>query len=140
MTTSEIGRKGGDGVREIDNWVVGYVDRHPRAAINTLGNQAIMAVRVIQTLVVDLLTGKFQWQEFIRQAAFMAGTSVLPTIFVALPIGVTLSVQFALLAGQVGATSMSGDPASRLSGRGDHHGRSRRLGHHRRPRCPQDPR
>lgn len=108
MTTSEAGRKGGDGIREIDNWVVGYVDRHPRAAINTLGNQAIMAVRVIQTLVIDLVTGKFQWQEFIRQAAFMAGTSVLPTIFVALPIGVTLSVQFALLAGQVGATSMSG--------------------------------
>lgn len=108
MTTSETGRKGGDGIREIDNWVSGYVDRHPRAAINTLGNQAIMAVRVIQTLVIDLVTGKFQWQEFIRQAAFMAGTSVLPTIFVALPIGVTLSVQFALLAGQVGATSMSG--------------------------------
>lgn len=108
MTTPEVGRKGGDGVREIDNWVVGYVDRHPRAAINTLGNQAIMAVRVIQTLVIDLLTGKFQWQEFIRQAAFMAGTSVLPTIFVALPIGVTLSVQFALLAGQVGATSLAG--------------------------------
>jgi len=108
MTTSENGRKGGDGIREIDNWVSGYVDRHPRAAINTLGNQAIMAVRIIQTLVVDLVTGKFQWQEFIRQAAFMAGTSVLPTVFVALPIGVTLSVQFALLAGQVGATSMSG--------------------------------
>ncbi|MCW1957203.1 MAG: ABC transporter permease [Mycobacterium sp.] len=108
MTTSEAGRKGSDGIREIDNWVSGYVDRHPRAAINTLGNQAIMAVRIIQTLFKDLITGQFQWQEFIRQAAFMAGTSVLPTIFVALPIGVTLSVQFALLAGQVGATSMSG--------------------------------
>ncbi len=108
MKSSEAGRKGSDGVREIDDWVSGYVDRHPRAAINTLGNQAIMAVRVIQTLFVDLFTGKFQWQEFIRQAAFMAGTSVLPTVFVALPIGVTLSVQFALLAGQVGATSMSG--------------------------------
>ena len=67
-----------------------------------------MAVRTIQTMFIDLLTGKFQWQEFIRQAAFMAGTSVLPTIFVALPIGVTLSVQFALLAGQVGATSLAG--------------------------------
>ena len=31
----------------------GYVERHPRAAINTLGNQAIMAVRIIQTLVID---------------------------------------------------------------------------------------
>ena len=43
----------------------------------------------------------------------MAGTSVM-TIFVALPIGVTLSVQFALLAGQVGATSW---PARRAAWR-----------------------
>ena len=108
MTTSETGRRENDGVREIDDWVAGYVKRHPSAAIATGGNQAIMAIRTIQTLFVDLFTGKFQWREFIRQAAFMAGTSAAPTIMVALPIGVTLSVQFALLAGQVGATSMAG--------------------------------
>ena len=107
MTTAEAGRRH-DGVREIDDWVSGYVERHPRASINTVGDQAIMAVRTIQTLFVDLFTGKFQWKEFVHQAAFMAGTSVMPTIFVALPIGVTLSVQFALLAGQVGATSLAG--------------------------------
>lgn len=108
MTTSETGRRQSDGVREIDDWVAGYVKRHPSAAIATGGNQAIMGIRTIQTLFIDLFTGKFQWKEFIRQAAFMAGTSVAPTIMVALPIGVTLSVQFALLAGQVGATSMAG--------------------------------
>jgi phospholipid/cholesterol/gamma-HCH transport system permease protein len=107
MTTSEVSRKS-DGLGEIDDWVSGYVERHPRASINTVGEQAILAVRTVQTLFTDLVTGKFQWQEFIRQSAFMAGTSVLPTIFVALPIGVTLSVQFALLAGQVGATSLAG--------------------------------
>ena len=37
MTTSEAGRKGRDGIREIDEWAVGYVERHPRAAITTLG-------------------------------------------------------------------------------------------------------
>lgn len=108
MTTSETGRRTNDGIREIDDWVAGYVKRHPSAAIATGGNQAIMGIRTIQTLFIDLFTGKFQWKEFIRQAAFMAGTSVAPTIMVALPIGVTLSVQFALLAGQVGATSMAG--------------------------------
>jgi phospholipid/cholesterol/gamma-HCH transport system permease protein len=108
MTTSEAGRRKHDGVREIDDWVAGYVKRHPSAAIATGGNQAVLALRTIQTLFIDLFTGKFQWKEFIRQAAFMAGTSVAPTIMVALPIGVTLSVQFALLAGQVGATSMAG--------------------------------
>jgi phospholipid/cholesterol/gamma-HCH transport system permease protein len=107
MTTSDIGRKR-DGVREIDDWVAGYVKRHPSAAVATGGNQAILALRTIQTLFIDLFTGKFQWAEFIRQAAFMAGTSVAPTVMVALPIGVTLSVQFALLAGQVGAASMAG--------------------------------
>lgn len=107
MTTSSAGRKQ-DGIREIDDWVAGYVKRHPSAAVATGGNQAVLALRTIQTLFIDLFTGKFQWKEFIRQAAFMAGTSVAPTIMVALPIGVTLSVQFALLAGQVGATSMAG--------------------------------
>ena len=108
MTTSQTGRPKNDGIREIDDWVAGYVKRHPSAAIATGGNQAILAIRTIQTLFIDLFTGRFQWKEFIRQAAFMAGTSVAPTIMVALPIGVTLSVQFALLAGQVGATSMAG--------------------------------
>jgi phospholipid/cholesterol/gamma-HCH transport system permease protein len=41
----------------------------------------------------------------------MANTAVLPTILVALPIGVTLSIQFALLANQVGATSLAGAAA-----------------------------
>jgi phospholipid/cholesterol/gamma-HCH transport system permease protein len=115
MTTSAItpeaadeNDRRSDGSKAIDDWVSGYAKRHPMAAVTTVGDQAILALRTIQSLFVDLLTGRFQWREFIRQAAFMAGTSVVPTIFVALPIGVTLSVQFALLAGQVGATSLAG--------------------------------
>lgn len=38
----------------------------------------------------------------------MAATAIMPTILVALPIGATLSIQFAMLAGQVGATSLAG--------------------------------
>ncbi|WP_373693382.1 MlaE family ABC transporter permease [[Mycobacterium] burgundiense] len=74
----------------------------------TVGDQFVLGVRTLQYLVTDLLTGRFKWQEFIRQGAFMAGTAVVPTVLVALPIGVTLSIQFALLAGQVGATSLAG--------------------------------
>ena len=33
---------------------------------------------------------------------------MVPTVLVALPVGVTLSIQFAMLAGQVGATSLAG--------------------------------
>lgn len=97
-----------DGLRAIQNWSEGYVRRHPLASLTTVGDQFVLAVRTIQYLFIDLFTGRFQWQEFIRQGAFMAGTAVLPTVLVALPIGVTLSIQFALLAGQVGATSLAG--------------------------------
>lgn len=97
-----------DGVEAIANWATGYVKRHPLASLTTVGAQFVLGVRTIQYFFVDLVTGRFPWQEFVRQGAFMAGTAVLPTVLVALPISVTLSVQFALLAGQVGATSLAG--------------------------------
>ncbi|BCI51526.1 ABC transporter [Mycolicibacterium litorale] len=98
----------GDGVEAIADWAGGYVRRHPLASLSTVGDQFVLGVRTAQFFLIDLLTGRFQWQEFVRQGAFMAGTAVLPTVLVALPIGVTLSIQFALLAGQVGATSLAG--------------------------------
>jgi phospholipid/cholesterol/gamma-HCH transport system permease protein len=97
-----------DGIDAIQRWGVGYLGRHPLASLTTVGEQFVLGVRTVQYFFVDLCTGRFQWQEFIRQGAFMAGTAVLPTILVALPISVTLSIQFALLAGQVGATSLAG--------------------------------
>ena len=97
-----------DGIKSIENWTSGYVRRHPLASLATVGDQFVLGVRTLQYLFTDLVTGRFPWQEFVRQGAFMAGTAVLPTVLVALPIGVTLSIQFALLAGQVGATSLAG--------------------------------
>jgi phospholipid/cholesterol/gamma-HCH transport system permease protein len=97
-----------EGLRAIGDWGTGYVKRHPLASLTTVGDQFVVGARTIQWFFIDLFTGKFQFEEFIRQGAFMAGTAVLPTILVALPLGVTLSVQFSLLAGQVGATSMAG--------------------------------
>jgi phospholipid/cholesterol/gamma-HCH transport system permease protein len=97
-----------DGLRAIDNWTTGYVKRHPIASVNTVGDQFVLGIRTLQWFFIDLFTGKFQFQEFVRQGAFMASTSLMPTILVSLPLGVTLSVQFSLLAGQVGATSMAG--------------------------------
>ncbi len=97
-----------DGVEVVGEWVTGYVRRHPLASLNTVGEQFVLGVRTIEYFVVDVLTGRFKWQEFVRQSAFMAGAAVLPTILVALPVGVTLSTQFALMAGQVGATSLAG--------------------------------
>ena len=62
------------GVQEITDWAGGYVSRHPLASLTTVGDQFVLGVRTIQYLIIDLLTGRFQWQEFIRQGAFMAGT------------------------------------------------------------------
>lgn len=109
--TAPAPRRRHDGPAEIGDWTLGYVKRHPMESISTVGQQFVLAVRTFQTLFADIVTGKFQWKEFVLQGAFMAQTSVLPTIMVALPIGVTLSVQFALLAGQVGAESLAGAAA-----------------------------
>ena len=97
-----------DGIAAIEDWAIGYVKGHPLASLTTVGEQFILGVRTLQYLFADLITGRFRWEEFVRQGAFMAGTAVIPTILVALPISVTLSVEFALLAGQVGATSLAG--------------------------------
>lgn len=95
-------------MKVIENWTVGYVKRHPLASLATVGDQFVLGMRTLQYLFLDLVTGRFPLQEFVRQGAFMAGTAVVPTVLVALPVGVTLSIQFALLAGQVGATSLAG--------------------------------
>ncbi|RAV10678.1 ABC transporter permease [Mycolicibacterium sp. GF69] len=97
-----------DSVQVIGDWAGGYVRRHPVASLSTVGEQFVLGVRTLQYFFIDVFTGRFKWWEFARQGAFMAGTAVLPTVLVALPIGVTLSIQFALLAGQVGATSLAG--------------------------------
>lgn len=97
-----------EGLAAIEQWGAGYARRHPLASLTTVGEQYVLGVRTVQYFFLDLFTGRFQWVEFLRQAAFMAGTAVLPTILMALPIGVTLSIQFALLANQVGATSLAG--------------------------------
>jgi len=93
---------------EISGWARGYLRRHPIAALETVGDQYILGIRAVRYLIVDVLTLRFPFAEFVRQAAFMASASALPTMFVAIPIGVTLSIQFGLLAGQVGATSLAG--------------------------------
>lgn len=95
-------------IRTLGACGAGYVRHHPIAALTTVGEQFVLGVHTLRYFVADLVMGRFQWAEFVRQAAFMAGTAVMPTVLVALPIGVTLSIQFALLAGQVGATSLAG--------------------------------
>ncbi|QZY47014.1 MlaE family ABC transporter permease [Mycolicibacterium austroafricanum] len=95
-------------LREIRDWMRGYVKTHPLRSLETVGGQVVLAVHTLRYLIEDILTRRFQYREFVQQAAFMAGTAFVPTLFVTIPIGVTLSIQFSLLAGQVGATSLAG--------------------------------
>jgi len=93
---------------EIRGWGRHYIRAHPLLSRHTMGGQVVLGVRTAQYFIVDLLTGRFVAGEFVRQAAFMAGTAFVPTLLVTLPIAATLSIQFSLLAGQIGATSLSG--------------------------------
>ena len=93
---------------QVQEWGRGYIRRHPVASLSTVGAQFVIGVRAVQYLVIDSIRGQFAFKEFVGQAAFMIKTSYLPTLAVALPISATLSIQFGLIAGQVGATSLSG--------------------------------
>lgn len=92
----------------IGDWLVGYLQSHPQQSLHTVGGQVVLGVRTAQYFFIDLVTGRFMVGEFVRQAAFMAGTAFIPTLLVTLPIAATLSIQFSLLAGQIGATSLAG--------------------------------
>jgi phospholipid/cholesterol/gamma-HCH transport system permease protein len=95
-------------IGEIRDWGRRYVLSHPVQSVHTVGGQMVLGIRTIQYFFVDLFTGRFMWIEFIRQAAFMAATAVVPTMLVTIPVGVTLAIQFSVLAGQVGAESLAG--------------------------------
>ncbi|UCZ91149.1 MlaE family ABC transporter permease [Gordonia sp. WA4-43] len=97
----EVGRKRPGAVR---SWYNGHIV----ASFDTFGRQLGMFVEVFRTLFVDLFKRRFPFGEFVRQCAFMASTSVFPTLLVAIPIGVIVSIQVSNIAGQVGATSFSG--------------------------------
>lgn len=89
-------------------WWKGYLNRHPMMSLRTIGGECVLAVRTFQYFVTDVLRGRFPFWEFVEQALFMARTAVVPTLFVAVPISVTLAIQFSLLAGQLGATALAG--------------------------------
>ncbi|WP_439029177.1 MlaE family ABC transporter permease [Gordonia terrae] len=97
----EVGRKRPGAVRS-------WFDGHVVASFDTFGRQLGMFVEVFRTLFADLAKRRFPFGEFVRQCAFMASTSVFPTLLVAIPIGVIVSIQVSNIAGQVGATSFSG--------------------------------
>ncbi|GAB34264.1 MlaE family ABC transporter permease [Gordonia otitidis] len=95
-------------IRSRHNGLAVWFREHVVASFDTFGRQLGLFVEVFRTLIVDIVKRRFPFAEFIRQCAFMASTSVLPTLLVAIPIGVIVSIQVSNIAGQIGATSFSG--------------------------------
>lgn len=76
--------------------------------IETLGAMIVLGIEAIMVGARDIVTRKFSWSEYLLQAWFMSRVSVLPTILVAIPFGVIVSIQVGGVASQIGASSFSG--------------------------------
>jgi phospholipid/cholesterol/gamma-HCH transport system permease protein len=79
-----------------------------RRGVETGGRLVVLAVESVTAAATDIARGRFSWTEFMLQAWFMTRVSLLPTILVAIPFGVIISVQIGAVASQVGATSFMG--------------------------------
>lgn len=74
----------------------------------TSGELAVLGVESVEAMASDIVRRRFSWEEFMLQAWFMTRVSLLPTILVAIPFGVIISVQIGAVASQIGATSFMG--------------------------------
>lgn len=85
-------------------------DLHGRAdqAVVTTGAMVDLAGRSLRAVAGDIARRRFPWGEFFFQMWFMVRVSLVPTILVAIPFGVIVSVQIGGVAEQIGAASFSG--------------------------------
>jgi phospholipid/cholesterol/gamma-HCH transport system permease protein len=95
--------------RYADTRLVGAgVVQRARDSFTTVGRMAMMAVAALRFLATDLVKGRFQWKETTQQAWFVVSVSAIPTLLVAVPFGVIISIQIGSLSQQVGASSFIG--------------------------------
>lgn len=81
---------------------------HAHRGVVTAGEMTSMGVEAFKSGIVDIVKGRFSWSEFLLQVWFMLRVSLAPTIMVAIPFGVIISVQIGAVANQIGASSFSG--------------------------------
>ncbi|WP_040800138.1 MlaE family ABC transporter permease [Nocardia higoensis] len=99
---------GGSRISEAVDWTRAYWEDHPKRSLETFGRQITMGISAVAELFIAILRRRFPFGEFVRQCAFMANVAAAPTLLVAIPIGVIVSIQVGAVAGQVGATSFIG--------------------------------
>ncbi|BDT85459.1 putative YrbE family protein [Nocardia cyriacigeorgica] len=85
-----------------------YWRDHPQKSVETAGRQVTMTGRAFAELCTSLVRRRFPGREFLQQAAFMANVSAAPTLLIAIPIAVVVSIQVGSLVSQVGATTFIG--------------------------------
>ncbi|RDI61507.1 MlaE family ABC transporter permease [Nocardia pseudobrasiliensis] len=90
------------------DWTRSYWQDHPKRSLETLGRQMTMGVAAVAELFVAIFRRRFPFGEFVRQCGFMASVAAAPTLLVAIPIGVIVSIQVGSVTEQVGATSFIG--------------------------------
>lgn len=78
------------------------------AGVETTGAMIVMSAEASRAVVLGIARRRFSWSECLLQAWFMTRVSLLPTILVAIPFGVIVSVQVGGVAQQIGAVSFSG--------------------------------
>ena len=76
----------------------------PTAALRHCGDLFALGLDVLRTLP----RRPFQAREFIQQAWFIAGVTILPTALVSIPFGAVIALQIGSLTRQLGAQSFSG--------------------------------
>ncbi len=81
---------------------------HPQRSLRTLGRQVLLGREAFVELILALARGRFPGGEFLQQCRFMIGVSAVPTVVVAVPIAVVVSIQLGALVDQVGATTFIG--------------------------------
>jgi len=79
-----------------------------RTGVETSGKLVVLGVEAVTAAATDIVRRRFSWSEFTLQAWFMTRVSLLPTILVAIPFGVIISVQIGAVASQIGAVSFMG--------------------------------
>ena len=89
-------------------WAKAYWQDHPKRSLETGGRMMAMGVAAVAELFIAIFRRRFPYRECIRQCAFMANVAAAPTLLVAIPIAVIVSIQGGSVAGQVGATSFIG--------------------------------
>ncbi|MFI1912184.1 MlaE family ABC transporter permease [Nocardia sp. NPDC020380] len=107
MTTTEQTLEESE-LTKIRDSATGLWRRHPQRSLETLGRQVDLGRDALKQLVISLVRRRFPYQEFIKQCAFMTSVSAAPTVLVAIPIAVVVSIQVGALVNQVGATTFIG--------------------------------